>query len=560
MSTITVPIERAGASPPPSPARRHHGAVWAAAALAVLCTVITAAASRHTSVTFDEIVLMAGGARGYETGRFDIAPEHPPVPQYLYGLPIWLARPNYPQAGDAPDWREGIRDFSFRYGYAREFFWNAGNDPERIAFLGRFVGALLAGLLVFAVFAWTRQLQGDVTALLAAGLVAFLPDILAHGGVAYNDLPLALAYLLALWSLDGAARRPSAGRGAIAGLCIALAAGMKFSAVVLGPFALLLLAAEWLSRRDDREWRQQIVPAVLAGLLAAYIGLVAIYRGDFALGEMRYGLGFTFGHVSEGHGAPGYLLGQRSTTGWWYFFPLAFLFKTPAALHLLLLAGLLAFARVPAAERYRGFLRSPSRAPAFGLLAFGGALLSSSLVIGFRYALPVLPLVCMMTAAGIARLWQALRPKFRLVLGVAMLWYAVSALSWYPHFLSYISEYGPGRDRGGEVLLDSSLDWGQGLLALRDWMRDNDVPSVYLSYFGSALPGGYGIPYVAMPSFFPLPFAPGVTQQPRYAVIAATNLHGVYLLGDPFARFRTLEPDTVLAHTLNVYRIDGRTD
>jgi hypothetical protein len=560
VSTITLPSQPAQTGPSGSKPLRHAGAAWAAIALAALCTTITAAASRNTSVTFDEIVLMAGGARGYETGKFDIAPEHPPLPQYLYGLPIWLSRPAYPQASEAPDWREGIRDFSYRYGYARDFFWNVGNDPERAAFLGRSVGALMAGLLVIAVFAWTRRLYGDGEALLAAGLVAFLPDVLAHGGVAYNDVPLTLAYLLALWSLDSAVRRPSLARGALAGLGVALAAGMKFSAVVLGPFALLLVAAEWLSRRGDAEWRRQMGPAVFAGMLAAYIGLVAIYRGDMTLGEMRYGLNFTFGHVSEGHGAPGYLLGQRSTTGWWYFFPVAFLFKTPAALHLLLLASLVSLARVPASSRFAGFLRSPSRAPAFGLLAFGGALISSSLVIGFRYALPVLPLVCMLVAAGTQRLWAELRPKFRLALGAAMLWYAVSTLSYYPHFLAYISEYGPGRDRGGEVLLDSSLDWGQGLLALRDWMRAHEVESVYLSYFGSAMPSGYGIAYVPMPSFFPLSPLPGAPQPTRYAVVAATNLHGVYMMGDPFERFRALEPDTVLAHTLNVYRIDGGTD
>jgi hypothetical protein len=141
------------------------------------------------------------------------------------------------------------------------------------------------------------------------------------------------------------------------------------------------------------------------------------------------------------------------------------------------------------------------------------------------------------------------------------LWYAVSALSWYPWFLSYISEYGPGRDRGDEVLLDSSLDWGQGLLALRDWMRAQRVESVYLSYFGSGMPSGYGISYVPMPSFFPMaPAGPAPAKAPKYAVIAATNLHGLYFSGDPFARFRAAQPDTVLAHSLMVYRVDGRTD
>ena len=48
-----------------------------------LSTTAIIAASHRTSPTFDEIVLMAGGARGYETGRFDLAPDHPPLLQYI---------------------------------------------------------------------------------------------------------------------------------------------------------------------------------------------------------------------------------------------------------------------------------------------------------------------------------------------------------------------------------------------------------------------------------------------------------------------------------------------
>ncbi|MGH7553289.1 MAG: hypothetical protein ACREMQ_09730, partial [Longimicrobiales bacterium] len=127
-----------------------------------------------------------------------------------------------------------------------------------------------------------------------------------------------------------------------------------------------------------------------------------------------------------------------------------------------------------------------------------------------------------------------------------------------PHFLAYVSEYGPGRDREHEVLLDSSVDWGQSLLALRDWMKGERIGRVYLSYFGSALPEGYGVRYSPLPSFFPLPAqqpAPAEVPEPTYAVVSATNLHGVYLAGDPLGRFRSVQPDTILAHTLFVYRL-----
>jgi len=529
-----------------------------ALAVAALSTTVTALASRRNATTFDEIVLMAGGARGYETGRWDIAPEHPPLMQYLYGLPIWLSHPTYPEQQVAPVTQ--ARDFSYRYEYSRAFFWTAGNDPERIAFLGRSVAALFAGLLALAAYGFVRR-QGSTAAVLAAVLVAFLPDVVAHGGVAYNDLPLALAYLLAVQALDAAVRRPSVGRGAVAGLCVALALGVKFSAIILAPVAGLLLAAEAVSRKRERAWWASLALAVAASVVAAYLALVLIYRGDFALAEFRYGLGYTFGHVSGGHGAPGYLLGRTSVDGWWYFFPMAFLYKTPAALHILLLAAVAGIARTAKAGGLRVMAASALRAPVIGTAVFGAALVTSSLDIGFRYALPTLPLLCIIVAAGGARLIESAGPQVRWAVAALVLWFAASTLSFYPHFLSYTSEYGPGRDHGDLVLLDSSLDWGQGLLELRRWMRSNGVDRVYLSYFGSAVPARYGIDYVPLPSFFPLPaLGPAPEEPPQYAVISATNLHGIYMNGDPFATLRQHEPEIVLAHTLFVYRINARVN
>ena len=120
---------------------------------------------------------------------------------------------------------------------------------------------------------------------------------------------------------------------------------------------------------------------------------------------------------------------------------------------------------------------------------------------------------------------------------------------------------GRGRDRNHEVLIDSSLDWGQGLLELREFMRERDIPRIYLSYFGSALPAGYGIDYVPLASFFRLAPTRGPAQpEPEYIVISATNLAGAYLAGDPFAKFREIRPDHVVANTMLVYRIRRQGD
>lgn len=552
MATVEQEIVEAPVRQPVAPAGAVRWSLLAALGLAILCTLLTALASTRTSTTFDEIVLMAGGARGYETGAWDIAPEHPPLMQYLYGLPIHLSQPAYPDSTVAPP-RGG--DFTYRYTYSRQFFFTVGNNPERLAFLGRLPGAVLAGLLVLAAYGFARR-YGPAAGVFAAGLVAFLPDVLAHGGVAYNDLPLAFGWLLAIWALDAAVRKPTAVVGAVAGLAIAFSLGIKFSAVLLAPVALALVVAGALVRGRDPKWWRGLGVAVAAAFVAGYAGLVVIYRGEFLLGEFFYGLEYTFLHASYGHSAPGFLMGRMSPVGWWYYFPVAFLFKTPAALHILLVLGIAGLAR-GARFSLSGMAASKLRAPVLGTATFGVALLTSSLNIGFRYALPVLPLVAIIAAAGMGLLWKDGSRVLRGALAVLAIWYAGSTLSFYPHFLAYTSEYGAGADKGHMIFADSSLDWGQGLLDLRTWMNDHGIDRIYLSYFGSAVPAGYGIRYVPLLSFYPLPpYGPPPETPPGYAVIAATNLNGVYMTGDPFAQFRTQEPDTVIARTLFVYRIN----
>src|SRR5690606_2911730 len=128
----------------------------------------------------------------------------------------------------------------------------------------------------------------------------------------------------------------------------------------------------------------------------------------------------------------------------------------------------------------------------------------------------------------------------------------------YPDYLSYTNAWLIGQ-RGDAALVDSNLDWGQGLIALREFQTENDTGPVYLAYHGSALPSGYGVDYIPLPSYHPLPTPRGAESQmarPLYTVISATLLRGLKLEGDPYASFRDREPIRVLAGSLLVFRND----
>lgn len=524
--------------------------MWLFFALLFTSAVVTTLAMRRTSTTFDEIVLIAGGARGYHTGKWRIASEHPPLMQYIYGLPVHLTQPKYPdETGILPAQEKHM---AYRYYYAKQLFWQTGNDPEKLAFLGRIPAVLCALGLLCAVFFFGRSVIGNAGALLATFMVAFLPDVLAHGGVAYNDVPVALAIFASVCLIDRAVRSGGWRAGLLAGLSVGFALGVKNSAVTLAPIAVLLLIAEAVGRWRDPAWRRAIGQVVVAGACAVYVALVVIYRGDYALTEYRYSIGFAMRHVVAQ--VPAFLVGQHSVTGWWYFFPVAFVFKTSAAFHALMIIALVTLGAA-AWRAPRRIIEHPLRAAVVATCVLAVFLVRANLNLGFRYALPIMPFVCVLTAAGIVRAWPTAQRAVRGVIVVACIWLAGHVLSYYPHFLAYISEYGPARAENHTILADSSLDWGQSLLELRNFMQRNNVPSVYLSYFGSALPEGYGIRYLPLISFFELPGQAPLPEEPKWVAISATNLEGVYVGEEAFRRFRDVRPNEVLGYTMFLYRV-----
>jgi hypothetical protein len=154
--------------------------------------------------------------------------------------------------------------------------------------------------------------------------------------------------------------------------------------------------------------------------------------------------------------------------------------------------------------------------------------------IGLRYVLPAFPLL-MVLAGSTSLLWKK-RKVLRGILAISlMLWYAGESLSIYPHYLSYFNQIAGGPKNGYRFLVDSNLDWGQGLKGLKKYMDENGISKIKLSYFGTADPEQYGISYQALPSFPPLrpEFVPKSFSKGDLVAVSATNLFPLYVdLGD----------------------------
>lgn len=262
-----------------------------------------------------------------------------------------------------------------------------------------------------------------------------------------------------------------------------------------------------------------------------------------------------------------YMLGTIELTGRTWYFPFAFLVKTPTATLLLVALALAAFA-VRAREAARpGPAREALVVIVLAAIIVLGAM-TSNLNIGFRHILPLVPLLCVLAGFIAMETQRRFGPRTAAVVAcVACLLVAAETMAARPYFIPFFNTVAGGARGGLRLLSDSNLDVGQGLPALRRWMAAHQVERLNLSYFGSADPKAYGIAFTPLPGTNhgeiegagTLGYSPQPPILPGYVAVSATNLQGTYLspeLRGAYEFLRRKEPVAVPAGSTYVYWVD----
>jgi hypothetical protein len=133
-----------------------------------------------------------------------------------------------------------------------------------------------------------------------------------------------------------------------------------------------------------------------------------------------------------------------------------------------------------------------------------------------------------------------------------------------PHQEAYFNLVAGGPENGARVLVDSNLDWGQDLIALRKLLQERGIERPYLAYFGTALPEAYGISYKPIPAFLRFTTGPEIevynpyTPLPGWYAISRSSLHLGLLHQnvDMYAYFRDKEPVARAGYSINLYRVE----
>ena len=275
----------------------------------------------------------------------------------------------------------------------------------------------------------------------------------------------------------------------------AFAVKTTLPALALGLLALAALIVRWRARDEQKPWRQRAADSIYAG--TPLLALVAVYW-IFALTS----------HLNIGHRhlLPIYpaLCVLAGGAGYW----LEPLMKRPQG-------SRLPPPRRPTAEalrrghaiapetsqgatagRAQGLSGSGLKAPACAPRNTAGATArprhSSRCIRGSDGG----------QGSGHRKASPPERPGWIVAAGVVtaalVVWHAGESIAVSPNYLAYFNELAGGPGQGYKHLADSSLDWGQALPALKQWLdgaglQPQGSQRVYLSYFGTGRPEYYGI-------------------------------------------------------------------
>src|SRR5262249_23273942 len=137
-----------------------------------------------------------------------------------------------------------------------------------------------------------------------------------------------------------------------------------------------------------------------------------------------------------------------------------------------------------------GFRRRPQPSRALWPLALVVlflwiAMFVGRLGIGIRYVFPIVPALAVLLGAlasggGRDAAWWR-----QAAVALAVL-QAVEACSHAPWHLSFYNLLAGGPSRGQWIVNDSNVDWGQGLIALREELARRGIQRVHLAYHGTA--------------------------------------------------------------------------
>ncbi len=418
--------------------------------------------AKQDSAIMDELAHIPAGYSYVKFLDYRLNPEHPPLVKALAAIPLLFQNLNFPTNQNS--WQT---DINGQWAVGNQFLYESGNNADKIIFYSRLMPMILLLILIGFTYFWANELMGRWWALLPAGLIAFSPNFLAHGHYVTTDVGAALGILVASYYFLKYIYNPTRKNIIIAGISFGFAQLLKFSAVLLGPFFIFIVAALFIEKTikeikspvAENKFKK-IFKIFLTDfgklLLIFFIGGILIYLvyglftinypidkqysdtgtilqgfGNRLLADnvvamsgnkilrplAEYLLGVLMVMQRSSGGNTSYLLGQVSNLGNWYYFPIVFLMKESLPVLILIFTAFLASIWNIAKNFYKGKKYTQNKFieylttnfSEFCMIIFVAGYwlysMKSPLNIGFRHIMPTLPFVYILTSTAIKKLF-----------------------------------------------------------------------------------------------------------------------------------------------------------
>ena len=480
----------------------------------------------RNSITWDEDDHIFAGYMSLKKGDFGLNPEHPPLVKMVAAVPLLGMDLKVPERG-----KGNFKIEAFRAG--RDFIF--GNDADTLVFRARVAVSFLTVLLGLLVFLAAREMFGTGAGFVALGLMAFDPNLLAHGAVVGTDAGLSCFLFATIYAFYRYVKAPSWGRLGLVGVAGGLALAAKHTAILIFPMVLVLSLIEVIRQRSGEGGETR-------GKLAVRLGVAFVVIGFISVGVLWGFYGFRYASRGEGlvmnppyeeevkvlsrphdvwllstvgkykllpesylYGLAdvrfmsdfytSYLFGTVYPRGVWFYFPAAMAIKSTLTFIALLGVAVWAIAtRRLRKWRELWFLLVPVGVYLYVAMAAG-------MNIGWRHVLPVY--IFLYVLAGAAG-WALVETNRKWVYAVVALlaFQAISGARTYPAYMAYSNELWGGPTQTYKYLTDSNADWGQQLHAVKKYLDANGIQDCWFGYFAGGIVSVkyYGIPCKLLPS------------------------------------------------------------
>lgn len=494
------------------------------------------------SVTSDEKTHIMVGYLNLRFNDYRFNIEHPPFVKQLAALPLLAVKLNFP----FEMYRAAAVTASDLVNTQTVFLFKNGNDLNLILLLSRIPNILIAMFLGLFIYLYSKRLNGVFSGFVSLSLFVLSPLFLAHSSLVTMDTTISCFYFAAVYYLMRYFETEKTGFMVGAAVFTGLSFISKFSGLLLIPVLYILVLMRGFYplnevKKNDlkKEMRNLvillpfllfaasykksfriIIPALaiyvlsyvfynkralfskinfvgktlLVILVIAFMMVIIDYTDyswfPFHSATMPYFKGFSYFEGHSQYGQDSYLLGVSSKAGgWWYYFPLAILFKEPFVTLLFLMLGLAGLCT----KKEKILNKTMIVMPAFVYLFI--AMFINKLNIGIRHILPVYPFLFVIAGYSAVIIKNSKAMKYLLSVLIVIL--AVDVLSSYPAHLSYFNRLAGGFKNGYKYLGDSNIAWGQDVKRLKEYIEKNKLGRIAIdaAFSGDTAYDYYHVPY-----------------------------------------------------------------